>query len=131
MIHLNKIIVVALLLAGFVPVRAGVRSSATPPGAGAAQPPGLGQVPSRCSGSCPLHGALKQGVRSAAADEFAAACQSEGGPGGPYGALRNSHQSEGLAGGRYGALEKALGICVTKRHESQIWVFAPGESRVH
>ena len=35
------------------------------------------------------YGALKEGNRSAAADESAAAYQSECGPGGPYGALKN------------------------------------------
>ena len=76
----------------------------------------LEQVPSRCSGSRPLrpadiaarsyqsevsagdspwrglaggrYGALKAGVRSAAADEFAAAYQSECAAGGRYGALK-------------------------------------------
>ncbi len=66
----------------------------------------LEQVQSRCSGWRPLGPAGSR--RSAAADEFAAACQSECRPGGPYGALWNSDQSECAAGGRYGALETVL-----------------------
>ncbi len=49
-------------------------------------------------------------MKKPAADEFAAACQSECGPGGPYGALRNSHQSEGWPGRAYGAPSNAIRV---------------------
>ncbi len=47
--------------------------------------------------------------------EFAAACQSECGPGGPYGALRTSHQREGWPGRAYGAIETTAANILARR----------------